>query len=166
LRIFNFAILFAVLVSFPAYAQDNLLFLSAVAKCLNSRLDDIPPVSDPESVPPGLIPGHNVSVTMLHGDTGKAFSYRGTVPNVISCGVALYGPVPDYVRKSARGAIERSGRWKVSSPDFWKLSVPPADNEYWGDLRAPGLSGVTILTRQPGPDAPTLEIEFHRVLVR
>lgn len=134
---------------------------SALAHCLDGSHGQIPLASDPTTIPPGLIEGQNVNVVPLPGASGLAFSYEGTGKNVISCGIAVYGSLPASLLMEIRQLIDGHPRWMPSSPDAYTVSGVPADRQYWGN----GFSGVLMLTREPGPSAPTLEVEYHSILV-
>ncbi|HEY0312218.1 MAG TPA: hypothetical protein VGC56_06950 [Allosphingosinicella sp.] len=117
-------------------------------------------------VPPGVMdkPAQAIPVG---GPRGRAFAYAGNRSNVITCGVALYGPVSASERKKLRLQIEQGAlRLQAAPPDFYRVDARAGTASYWGDVRAPGLVGVLMLERSPGGGAPTVDIEYHRILVR
>lgn len=136
---------------------------AALARCLNASLSTIPKATDPQLSPPGLAEGVQTSVTPIDGTEGLAFYYEGTNPRIESCGIALYGKVSRATRESIASII--SAKYHASADigawDLTKRSVE-ADEKYYGI----SLVGVAVLTRKPQHFAPTLEVNFHSILVQ
>jgi hypothetical protein len=84
----------------------------------------------------------------------------------MSCGIAIYGNVPASLQQQIRKSIESNPKWKPLSPDAYQLFGVPADETYWGDPLAPSMNGVVMLTRRPSPNAPSLEVEYHSMLMQ
>lgn len=140
---------------------------TALSHCLGSFPAKVPSASDAAQVPPGLIEGDAVSIVPITGAT-RAFSYEGTNQRVITCGVAIYGPVSREMRQRITALIAGNPKWKPHTIDAYDLSkrFPDAEEAYWGDPFAASMKGVAMLSRKPGAQAPTLEIEYHAVMVQ
>lgn len=146
---------------------------TALSQCLGSSSPKIPTVTNPDAVPPGLIEGQGVSIAPVAGTDSRVFSYQGTGRREYSCGIAIYGPVSSSVRKSIRQDIESgSPKWILRPTSIYDLSnIPglkkiPGKETYWGDPSAPSMIGVAMLERKPSAAAPTVEVEYHSVLVQ
>lgn len=140
---------------------------TAISSCLSHPSGQLPASSNANRVPPGLIEGMRVSVTPVAGSP-NAFAYEGRDPRVITCGVAIYGPVSRVLRRQVTALISSNPGWKPHSTSAYDLSkpFPNATELYWGDLLAPSMRGVALLSRTPSTHAPTIEIEYHAVLVQ
>jgi hypothetical protein len=165
--------MFAVLMTLAAVtsagatpAQDQAVE-TAISHCLGSFSAKLPPASAPDRVPPGLIEGTGVSVAPIAGED-HAFSYEGTNPREMTCGVAVYGPVSRTMRQRITSLVEGNPRWKPHAATSYDLSkrFPDAEETYWGDPLAPSMTGVAMLSRKPSPQAPTLEVQYHSVMVQ
>lgn len=146
---------------------------TALSQCLGSFSPKISVSSDPDAVPPGLIEGKGVSIALVDGTDSRVFSYQGTERRVSSCGIAIYGPVTSAVRDFIQHDIEaHAPKWAPRPTNFYDLSSIPAlkgipgRETYWGDPSAPGMIGVAMLERKPSAAAPTVEVEYHSVLVQ
>ena len=137
---------------------------AALSKCLISPSAGTPVPTDAGRVPPGLIGGKMVSVRPIADAGSSAFSYDGTRLSVISCGIALYGRVSPSLRDGLVAAINGSGKGALNSIKAYDLTkdFPESQETYWGT----GLTGVAMLSRKPNPNAPTIEIEYHSILVQ
>ncbi len=140
---------------------------TALFHCIGSFSAKLPSASDPALVPPGLIEGTGVSVAPIAGED-RAFSYEGTNPRVMACGVAIYGPVSQNMRQRIKTMVQGNPAWKPHAIEAYDLSkrFPDAEESYWGDPFAPSMRGVVMLSRKPSAQAPTLEIEYHDVMVQ
>ena len=140
---------------------------TALSHCLGSFSAKLPAASDPAQVPPGLIEGVGVNVTPIAGED-HAFSYEGTSPRAMTCGVAIYGPVSQTMRQRITTMVQGNPAWKPHAIEAYDLSkrFPDAEESYWGDPFAPSMKGVAMLSRKPSAQAPTLEIEYHAVMVQ
>ncbi len=128
-----------------AHAQDEAQPLkSALARCFNFSSGIVPSVSDPKTIPPGLIDGRDVNIVAVPGTSRHAFSYRGTGTHVISCGIAIYGPVSDTLQNEISRIIDNDLRWKPYSPSPYKHPGAPAAEKYWGASRASSMNGVVL----------------------
>ena len=136
---------------------------AALTRCLDAPFFRTPEPSDPTLRPPGLIEGVQTSVSPIDGTAGRAFAYEGTNPRFGSCGIALYGAEPRSTRRHIASII--STRYHASSDigawDLTKRSVA-ASEQYYGI----SLAGVALLTRKRQQFAPTLEVEYHSILVQ
>jgi hypothetical protein len=140
----------------------------ALAGCLSSSSWQIPEAMPASAAPPGLSRGKDVHVEPIAGTAGKAYRYEGTSPAEISCGVAIYGPVPRSLETRLVKLIDgHKDRWTRHAPGPYRLAPGfPARQSYWGAPLAPGVAGVLLLARAPNAKAPTLEIDVHTVLMR
>ena len=140
---------------------------AAVSHCLGSFSAKLPAASDPAQVPPGLIEGAGVSAAPIAG-ADHAFSYEGTNPRAMTCGVAIYGPISGAMRQRITSLVEGNPRWKAHAVEAYDLSkrFPDAKEAYWGDPLAPSMIGVAMLSREPSVKAPTLEVQYHSVMVQ
>jgi len=140
---------------------------AAISHCIGSFSAKLPSASDPAQVPPGLIEGTGVSVAPIVGED-RAFSYEGTNPRVMACGVAIYGPVSRTMRQRINVLVQGNPAWKPHAVEAYDLSkrFPDAEETYWGDPFVPSMKGVVMLSRKPSAQAPTLEIEYHAVMVQ
>ena len=65
----------------------------------------------------------------------QAFSHQGTGTHVISCGIAIYGPVSDTLTQNEISRIiDNDLRWKPYSPSPYKHPGAPAAEKYLGRL--------------------------------
>ena len=118
------------------------------------------------SVPPGLARGAAVTITQVPTDRGRLYAYRDHGGREIICGIAVYGVDPKPI-------AERLGRVIASSPihlsphsaAYTLSSAMPGDVSYFGHGPAPGLEGVLIFERPVADDSPSLEADFHVVLI-
>jgi len=135
----------------------------AVDRCLSLPSSLIPATTPAGDLPPGLSRGKNVHVEPITGTGGKGYGYEGTSLREISCGVALYGPVPRSLESRLEKLIEsHKERWTRHAPGPYQLPLSvPARQSYWGTA----LTGVLLLARAPSVSAPTLEIDVHTILV-
>ena len=64
--------------------------------------------------------------------------------------------------------VQGNPAWKPHAIEAYDLSkrFPDAEETYWGDPFAPSMRGVAMLSRKPSSQAPTLEIEYHAVMVQ
>ncbi|NIJ34095.1 hypothetical protein [Sphingomonas oligoaromativorans] len=140
---------------------------TALSRCLGSFSAKLPPPSDAAQIPPGLIEGTAVRVVPVEG-AAQTFSYEGTSPRAMTCGVAIYGPVSQELRQRIIALITGSPKWKPHATDAYDLSkrFPGAEEAYWGDPFAPSMNGVAMLVRKPNAQAPTLEVQYHSVMVQ
>lgn len=140
---------------------------TALSHCLGSFSATPPAASRSVQVPPGLIEGAEVSVAPIEGD-GHAFSYNGTNPREMTCGVAIYGPISGAIRQRITSPLDGNPKWKANAVEAYDLSkrFPDAKETYWGDPHAPSLIGVAVLSREPSVKAPTLEVQYHSVVVQ
>jgi hypothetical protein len=115
--------------------------------------------------PPGLSRHLEVKVAQISAD--RLYEYRGTSPHEISCGIAMYGRVPKDLKLQLITIFEHIGSmWKLQPRSFYSFDGSVRGTEtYWGLPNAPGVTGILLLERKPSPDAPTLEIDFHDVLI-
>lgn len=165
--------MFAALIAFAAVTATGVAPASdqtvetAVSHCLGSFSARVPSASDAAQIPPGLIEEGAVSVVPITG-ASQAFSYEGTNQRAMTCGVAIYGPVSREMRQRISALIAGNPKWKPHAIDAYDLSkrFPDAKEAYWGDPFAPSMKGVAMLSRKPGAKAPTLEIEYHAVMVQ
>jgi len=136
---------------------------AALTHCLTSRLFEIPKATDPKLSPPGLVEGVQTSVSPIEGTGARAFSYEGTNPRIGSCGIALYGRVSRSTRERIASII--STKYHASSDirawDLTDRSIK-ATEQYYGI----SLVGVAVLSRRRQRFAPTLEVEYHSILVQ
>lgn len=160
----------AVLVALAAASNSGAMMAStaaieaALSKCLKSPSNGISVPTEAGHVPPGLIGGKMVRAQPIANVGGSAFSYEGTSPQIISCGIALYGPVDRTLRNDLIAIINGSGKGASNSISAYDLKkeFPDAQEAYWGI----GLTGVAMLSRKPSASAPTIEIAYHSMLVR
>lgn len=139
---------------------------TALSQCLGSISDKAPAATPSADLPPGLSRGKAVHVDALPGIAGKAYAYEGTSPREMACGIAIYGPVSDAVKSEIVGLIDSHAPiWTRHAPDPYRLSGRPAEEIYWGDPKAPGMTGVLLLSRKPSAGAPTLEVDYHKALI-
>jgi hypothetical protein len=165
--------MFAVVMSLAAVASvgatptSDQAVETSISHCLGSFSAREPKASDAAQIPPGLIEGNAVSVAPIAGAI-EAFSYEGTRPRVVSCGVAIYGPVSPTERQRITALITAGPKWKrhtIQAYDLSKQSLG-AKETYWGDPLAPSMIGVAMLSRRPSARAPTLEVQYHSVMVQ
>jgi hypothetical protein len=142
--------------------------LAEVSGCLGSFSVKLPKASAVGEIPPGLIEGVRVSVVAITGGANKAFAYEGLRPQVMSCGVAIYGSIGKKLRQRLIDVISSSGKYKPQTIDVYDLTkqFQDVDEYYWGDPHAPSMIGVAMLTRKPSAQAPTIEIQYHEVMVQ
>jgi hypothetical protein len=165
--------MFAVLMTFAAITSAGAMPASdqavetALSHCLGSFSAKLPAASDPAQVPAGLIEGVAVRVAPIAGEN-HAFSYEGTNPREMTCGVAIYGPISVAMRQRITSLVEGNPRWKAHAVEAYDLSkqFPEAKETYWGDPLAPSMIGVAMLSREPSVKAPTLEVQYHSVMVQ
>ncbi|MDB5673491.1 MAG: hypothetical protein JWM65_473 [Sphingomonas bacterium] len=140
---------------------------TALAGCLASSSSQIPKATPASELPPGLS-RKDVHVEPIAGAAGKAYRYEGTSPAEISCGIALYGPVPRSLESRLVMLVDgHKDRWTRHAPGPYRLAPGfPARQSYWGAPLGPGVSGVLLLARAPSAKAPTFEIDVHTVLMR
>lgn len=136
----------------------------ALARCLASPSTQVPTTTPASDVPPGLSRGKEVHIEPIAGAAGKAYGYEGTSQGEISCGVALYGPVPRSLENRLVKLVDsHRDRWTRHVQTPYQLTPRfPARLSYWGA----GVAGVLMLVRAPGAKAPTLEIDVHSILIR
>jgi hypothetical protein len=172
-----YSLLLAAVCTIPASAEGvTEPVRSALKQCFEASPSKIPPASDPKTVPPALIEGKAVNIVPVPGTNARAFAYEGIHPRVQTCGIALYGPVEPSLQRDIRQMIEdyalqraSDGRpaWKPYSPDRYNIAdIPAATKDYWASPLAPSMYGVLMLTQSPSPNAPTLEVQYHAVLVQ
>jgi hypothetical protein len=138
--------------------------MAALRNCLPYSSGQIPKASDVANVPPGLIRGGAVHVSPLPGTNENAFRYEGTDPRVMSCGVAVYGPVSNSLHQDVRNLLAQfaeSRKWQPHSSGPWQDLVPATERSYWSG----GPAGVIMLSRPPTALAPTLDVEYHSTLL-
>jgi hypothetical protein len=121
------------------------------------------------SAPPGLGRGSAVVVTEIPTDRGMLYAYRdrGLAGSEIVCGLAIYGVDPGALAERLVGVVMASPRRLIADPvPHYRLrDARPGRSRYFGDIRAPGLTGVLIFERPVTADAPSLEADFHVVLI-
>jgi hypothetical protein len=115
-------------------------------------------------LPPGLSRGMEVQVEQLPGMAGKAFYYMSTQPRNKACGIALYGPVSNALKDELVKLINsrRPTEFSQATAFYHLPGAAPAEETYWG---VSGIEGVLVSSREPSANAPTLEIDFHQLLV-
>jgi hypothetical protein len=138
----------------------------AVRSCLYSgTAGTVPKASDPATVPPGLSE-NDVEVKPLTGTALKVFTYEGSNIHMVSCGVAIYGPVPDALRERVTALIaEMRPDLQAQPKSFYIAEGPSAEQRYWGEPRAQGLRGVLLRFRAPSEGAPSLDLHYHKILL-
>lgn len=149
-----------------AFAREPLA-QQALDRCLNSS-PTAKLISKPSpTVPPGMSRGTGVSVEKVAGPDAALFAYQGTSLREVSCGIAIYGPVSHLLEKRLKQDIEGyQPRWTPHIPGAYSIAGSrPGQMSYWGDPKAPTLSGVLWIERAPSADAPTLEIDYHAELI-
>jgi len=161
---FAFLMTLAAVASAGTQAASDQALETAISHCLGSFSAKLPLASAPDQVPPGLIEGTAVSVAPIAGEN-HAFSYEGTNPRAMTCGVAIYGPVSRTMRRQITSLVEGNPRWKPRATTSYDLSkrFPDAEETYWGDPFAPSMTGVAMLYRKPSLQAPTLEVVARRL---
>jgi hypothetical protein len=99
---------------------------------------------------------------------GRTFAYQGTSPHELACGVVLYGSVSSAKKRQIKAVINGYGlRWTPHPLGPYTLGeAVTGEQTYWGDPKAPGVSGVLLIERSPSKDRPTVEIDYHRVLIQ
>lgn len=144
----------------PAFADDGHEAPAALARCLDDPAHFLP-TGQSSAPPPGL--SRQDQVEVAHGPRGRLFEFRGTAQQEIACGIALYGPVAPRMRAQLLKTItsrrnEPTGSDPVSDAGTGTVT-------YWGDAKGHGLSGIVMIERPPSPTAPTLQIDFHNILI-
>jgi hypothetical protein len=149
-----------------ARAQDLLGEVEAsLRNCIGSDSGLVPKPS--AELPPGLSRSEPLKMTPLGRASAGAYAYEGTNPHEIACGVAVYGPVDKtFVSKTTAFIESYSNSYARDPQPHYRFSDSPARETYWGDPLAWGVSGIALLERPPSPSAPTLEVDFHRILIQ
>lgn len=138
---------------------------AALSHCI--KTPDVPPAGAISvQPPPGLARAGDVNVEQLPARGYRLFTYQGT-GNEIVCGIALYGRVPANVVRSLTQLLDRQTRWARHSPGPYHLGADQlAKQTYWGDPKAPGISGALMFKRRPSASSPTIAIDVHTILVK
>jgi hypothetical protein len=138
----------------------------ALRACLTSPGHPFDEAAQPSEAPPGLAE-RQAKAIRLGARPGGAYAYAGLRSDMITCGIALYGPVSAAQRRTLRTVIEQSSpRLRPAPSTLYRAEAPGAKASYWGAIRAPDLAGVLMLERAPRKDAPTVDVEYHAILVR
>src|SRR5580765_3357956 len=105
----------------------------ALTKCLGSMSANTPTATPTADLPPGLSRGKDVHIESLPSSAGRAYSYEGTSPHEIACGIAVYGPLPDTLKTTLVTVIDGYiTKWTRHEPAY-RLSGAPAQETYCGD---------------------------------
>ncbi|HEY4029706.1 MAG TPA: hypothetical protein VGM25_05140 [Caulobacteraceae bacterium] len=128
------------------------------------------PASSPSGAgvasPPGLGRAGRVIVTEVPTDRGKLYAYRDPGHGEVVCGIALYGVDPKAIAERLVEVVKASPRRLVlDSPPHYSFDAKPGLTRYFADPKAPGMTGAMIVERPVGDDAPSLEADFHVVLI-
>ena len=143
---------------------------SAVSACLSGSASASPAGPAAPAQPPlrGIgRDGGDLKVSHIPTARGQLYAYHNEHGAEIVCGVALYGAVSPGGQQATLDQLRASPRFAPARLTAYKLSTPDAaSSSYFGDPGAPGLSGVLVLQRPDGGDAPTLHVDYHRILVQ
>lgn len=119
--------------------------------------------------PPGLARGEKVTAKEIPTDQGRLYLYRdrGLAGGQIVCGIAVYGVDASRLAERLVAIVKASPRHlEADSPPHYRLDAKPGRTRYFGDIKAPGLSGAMIIDRPVSEDAPSLEADFHVILLQ
>lgn len=131
-----------------------------------------PPQSNPGeagiAAPAGLTRGSDVIVSEVATDRGKLYAYRDHGGREIVCGIAVYGADAGPLAERLIAAIKASPLHLEddSKPHYALSSAKPGRVRYFGAGPAPGVEGALIIERPVGDDAPSLEADFHVILLQ
>lgn len=108
----------------------------------------------------------NLKVVQLKSPQGRLFRYSGLQNNEVLCGIVLYDARPETIFGFVSKLVRESSRFVEDSPPHYRLSsLSPAQIVYFGDRRARGVIGVVVLARQPSPNIPSFQFDYHAILL-
>lgn len=142
--------------------------MQALTRCLSPSSVPKLAYTPSATIPPGISRGSNIKVAAVPSTHDRTFSYQGTSPHELACGVVLYGPVSLALKRQMKAVIDGySPRWTPQALGPYRLGqAVTGEQTYWGDPKAPGIVGVLMIERPPSKDRPTVEIDYHRLLVQ
>jgi hypothetical protein len=123
---------------------------------------------DGVAAPAGLARGDAVTLSEVPTDRGKLYAYRDHGGREIVCGVAIYGVDPGPLAERLVAAVHASplGLRDDPKPHYALSGAKPGRVRYFGAANGPGLEGVLIIERPASEDAPSLEADFHVILLQ